>query len=184
MSNLRVHPRGLRPISPANMPQVEAELRPHRHLIWEQLEAEIASLRRMLADLVAGERVSEWDIIVSTDREFLVTYVAGTALSGHRVVVIHPDNKAYYADHDIMDDVPRVMGITTQAASENNPIGILVFGEMIEPSWNWQEGKAIFLGSNGVLTQTPPTTGFLMEVAFAVTPQKIMVEIKPAIVLA
>jgi hypothetical protein len=120
----------------------------------------------------------------STDTAFVVTYAAGITLSGHRVVVVYPDSRAHYADNQVMDDMPRVMGITMGAVSEGNPCDIQVFGEMIESSWSWTEGRPIFLGGNGLLTQTVPTTGFQMEVAFAVTPQKIMIEIKPPIVLA
>ena len=166
------------------MPAVDAKLRPHRHLIWDQLAAEINTLRKMLLDIKAGSRVSELSIMVSSDTAFVVSYPASTALSGQRIVSVYPDGSAHYSDHDILEDVPRVMGVTMTAASTGNAVGILVFGEMIEPTWSWIEGKAIFLGANGFMTQTPPSTGFQMEVAFAVTPQKIMVEIKPAIVLA
>lgn len=183
MSNLRPQPRRLRDVPAAELPEVERTLRPHRHLIWDHLQAEIEALRRAMHDFKESTRI-EWNVTQSTDKAFIVTYPAGVPISGHRAVTILADGLVYYADHDTLDDIPNVMGISMNAAVEGDPVDILVFGEMIEPSWSWTERRAIFLGSAGHLTQAPPTTGFLMEVGFAVTPQKIMVELKPAIVLA
>ena len=56
-TKLRKHYQGVKPITPANMPKVEDQLRPHRHLIWDQLEAEIDSLRRLLQSMKAGESI-------------------------------------------------------------------------------------------------------------------------------
>lgn len=113
-----------------------------------------------------------------------VVYDAGIPLSGHRVVFIDTDGLAYYADHDRLQDSQRVLGITIGAVTQHAPAVIMLFGEMTEPTWSWIEGFYIFLGSNGVLTQTPPVTGFQMEVAFAITSTKIMINPKPPIVLA
>jgi hypothetical protein len=51
-----------------------------------------------------------------------------------------------------------------------------------EGSWTWTLGQEVFLSTNGLLTQTPPTSGFLEGVGFPLSPtilQKIPIE--PAI---
>jgi hypothetical protein len=113
-----------------------------------------------------------------------VIYLSGEELSGHRVVMVDMDGLVYYADKDTIQDSQRVLGITVGAVSQGVEINISTLGEMTELTWNWIAGLAIFLGNDGVLTQTPPITGFQMVVAFAITPTKIMINPKPPIILA
>jgi hypothetical protein len=107
-----------------------------------------------------------------------IVRVAAVVLSGHRVVTVDEDGKIIYADSANLDHVGKVLGITTGAAAQNANITIKAFGELTEPSWNWDMDKSIYLGANGALTQTPPTVGFLLEVAFPLSPTSVFVSLK------
>jgi hypothetical protein len=52
---------------------------------------------------------------------------------------------------------------------------VVFFGELEEVSWNWDITKPIFIGINGLLTQTPPNSGFSCIIAYPVTTTKIFI---------
>lgn len=115
----------------------------------------------------------------SSDASNLRTALASIALSGHRVVYITA-NKAAYASSDTPVKARAAIGITTGAASQDALATIQTSGTMVESSWTWTEG-AIYLGPNGVLTQTAPTSGCLVEVGYATKPTEMEIRIQPAI---
>ena len=65
-----------------------------------------------------------------------------------------------------------------------DPASVRVGGIMAEPSWTWDLDKFIYLGVNGLLTQTPPGTGFLLEMGWPINPTSMMVDIKLPLFLA
>jgi hypothetical protein len=52
-----------------------------------------------------------------------------------------------------------------------------------EPSWNWEPQGLLFLGSNGLLTQTAPTSGMLFCLGFAVTETRAFIRPRDPIIL-
>jgi hypothetical protein len=103
----------------------------------------------------------------------LITRVAGEALGGQRVVYVDADNKAYYASPDDAE-AGLIVGVTTAAAAQGAAVQIRTEGEIVESSWNWTSAP-IWLGANGLLTQTPPTSGVLYRVGIPLGPQAMRV---------
>ena len=75
------------------------------------------------------------------------------------------------------------MGITDAAAVSGALVNVRSGGVMIEASWAWTPGVAIFASPNGIMTQTPPASGLQRQVARAVTATKIIVDLQPSIAL-
>lgn len=109
---------------------------------------------------------------------------AGGVLSALKVVVINDAGKAVYADKDTLTHMFRVVGITTTTATADASITIRRGGEQINNTWAWVLGSPIFLGNNGELTQTAPTTGFQCIVGRPETSIKILVGVELPIKLA
>lgn len=86
----------------------------------------------------------------------LIQRVAAQALGGHRVVLINSDGKADYASAATLAHGPRIIGMTTQASAQDALVNIQIYGEVTEPSWNWQLDKPVYLGIDGALTQAAP----------------------------
>lgn len=107
-----------------------------------------------------------------------INRTAAVVLSGQRVITTDENGGAIYADKDTSSHVGRVLGISMNAAMIGALVVVKTFGEFSEPTWNWNAGDPIYLGANGTLTQTPPNTGFLLEVAFALTSTSIFISIK------
>lgn len=115
--------------------------------------------------------------------EALITRAAVSALGGHRVVVHTDDGAVTYADHTNLLHADLVLGLTMEAAASGAAIRVLAGGEITEPSWAWDITTPIYLGTNGLLTQTPPVTGFLQQVAIPLSATSIYWQPQPAILL-
>jgi hypothetical protein len=114
--------------------------------------------------------------------------IADSAIGGHRIVVTSPvsDDDVLYASNTTANHANLVLGITLNAASAGGMLEIVRVGEVSEPTWNWTLGAPIFLGTEGLMTQTPPvnpTALFSLVVAFPITPTKIYVSIREPIYL-
>lgn len=101
----------------------------------------------------------------------LVQLVAGTDLSGHRVVTTDDTGKAVYASNDQLADRTGPFFLTTGAAVAGASIEPLGLGAITEPGWSWTPGAFVFLGTNGLLTGSPPTSPalFSLRVGTALT---------------
>jgi hypothetical protein len=95
--------------------------------------------------------------------------------------VLNGSGQAVYADHADLSHADKVLGITTGAASSGAPVTIQSADPMIESSWNWTLDQAVFLSTQGQLTQTPPTSGFLQAIGFPLSATTLQIRIEPAV---
>jgi len=103
------------------------------------------------------------------------TYTAGEILGGHRAIVID-NNLAYYTDCTNLDHINKPIGISSNASISGGNVTVVFYGEMEESSWNWDITKPIWISINGLLTQTPPETGFSCIIAMPIITTKIFIE--------
>lgn len=111
------------------------------------------------------------------------TGIAAEALSGHRVVTPKPDGTLDYASNDNIAHVQAPLWVTTGAAAAGAQAIALMLGTIVEPTWAWTPGP-VYLGANGVLTQTPPTAPgavFLASVGTATAATSLYVDRGPSI---
>lgn len=106
--------------------------------------------------------------------------VAGSDL-GYPVIVAIVDDIAHAADPTSAADMISKLAVTTQAAASGTPITVAAQYELTEGAWNWSPGRIYLAAVGGGLTQTPPTTGALLEVGRATSPTTIQFAIQPAI---
>lgn len=114
------------------------------------------------------------------------TKIAGTAIGGHRAVILDAAGLAHYADNQTLSHRDSVYGITLNAAGSGSEIQIEIpTGGITEPSWNWTPQQPIWLGANGTLTQTVPSSPavFRRIIAFATTATQIVVGFREPITL-
>ena len=108
----------------------------------------------------------------------VILAVAGINLSGHRIVYIAADGLAYYADKDSIGTVLNAVGLTTGAANQGTDAVILPIGKIDEPSWAWDVTKLVYLGNNGLLTQTIPDSGVILQIGIPLSATRLLVDIK------
>ncbi|MEE8629068.1 hypothetical protein [Methylobacterium ajmalii] len=108
--------------------------------------------------------------------------VGPAALGGHWVVRGSPSG-VVFASSDAVADAAQVLGVTAAAAVAGAPADIIRSGVMTETTWTWQPGP-LYLGLNGLMTQTAPSTGFVLQVATAISATTVVVEIDEPFILA
>lgn len=105
-----------------------------------------------------------------------VSLTAGANLSALRAVTTDANGDAVYASNDTLENA-LVVGIAANAANTGQVVTIKTSGIMTDASWTWTKGL-VFLGTNGQLTQTPPTAGaILVYVGRALTSTKLQIDI-------
>jgi hypothetical protein len=110
------------------------------------------------------------------------TRTAAATLSGHRVVKVDDAGLADYAANTV-DDAQSVIGLTTGAVTSGGLATIQSSGLMTEPSWSWVPNNPVYLGSNGTLTQTTPTSGVVLVIGVPLSATELFIDIKTPIAL-
>ena len=110
-----------------------------------------------------------------------IVYTAGETLGGHRGVILS-NSTAIYADSTILAHADKLIGINTDATLLGDIAYIRTSGEL-EGFTGLTINSKVYLQSNGVLTSTIPTTGFIQQVGIALTSTKILINIQPSIVI-
>lgn len=108
--------------------------------------------------------------------------IANVPLSGERVVRFNLLEQLVYASN-VPFEFENICGITNAAASAGGSVEVISAGEFRNIGWNWSPGAPLFLGLNGFLTETPPTTGVLIQFATAISSTKIFISIENPIFL-
>ena len=90
---------------------------------------------------------------------------ASGAIGGHRVVCIF-DGIATYADNT--SNYVGQIGLTMSATDDGDNLNAYISGIMTEPTWNFSQGP-VFLSTNGLLTQSLPTSGSVIIIGNAVS---------------
>lgn len=105
-----------------------------------------------------------------------VSLTAAANLSALRAVTTDANGDAVYASNDTVQNA-MVVGITANAANSGQVVTVKTSGILTDASWNWTKGL-VFLGTNGQLTQTPPTAGaILVYVGRALTATQLQIDI-------
>lgn len=108
---------------------------------------------------------------------------ADQALGGGRIVRATGASNVDYADKDTPADMTTVLGVTLGAVISGADTTVVTLGEMVDVTWNWTPDGTLYLGSNGLITQTVPTTGFLICVGVALSATTILIRLSSPIIL-
>lgn len=111
------------------------------------------------------------------------TAIAATDIGGHRIVTLNSDGKVEHADQATTAHYGKIVGISTGAASVGNTVTIRSSGKLTEPSWSWNPQNILFLGADGVITATPPSTGVLQSIGYAIDATTIFINITQSVEL-
>ena len=113
-----------------------------------------------------------------------ITKTAAVSVGGHRAVIVDSNGKVDYADSSTPAHADIVLGVTTGAAAQDADATVQTFGELVEASFNWTMGTAVYVSTNGQLTQTPPATGFKRAIGFPTAATKLFVDLGTPVIRA
>jgi hypothetical protein len=109
--------------------------------------------------------------------------VTAEAIGGHSLIATNSAGLAVKANPSDLSAAHRVLGITASAAGAGSTITVINQEFIDEPSWAWSPGLPLFLGGNGLLTHSPPTSGFLLRAGTAITATRAYIDIQQPIIL-
>ena len=114
-----------------------------------------------------------------------LSVVADSSIGGHRVVVLKASGAPEYADNTNSSHTNKVLGITLNAGNSGDTISVVRSGEVVEPTWNWTLDLPVFLGTNGLLTQSAPANPavFSQVVGFPVDATTLFVTLREPLLL-
>lgn len=113
----------------------------------------------------------------------VVTLLAGESLSQNRVVSADSNGKAVLSDQTSVASAYGALGVTMTSGALDEEVQVVTDGVMDNPSWSWTQNAPVYLNGLGLMTQTAPTSGVLLQVATAVSATRIIVGIKMPLVL-
>jgi hypothetical protein len=103
-----------------------------------------------------------------------VVRTTAVPLSGHMIVTTNDAGDLLYADAAMLGDALRPLFMTTAAWGAHVAATVVANDVITEPSWNWTVGEPIYLGLDGLPTQTVPDTAvFTVIVADVISPTTI-----------
>lgn len=113
------------------------------------------------------------------------TYTNGALpIGGHRVVRLDASALMELAESTDVSHASNVLGVTVGAVTSGQPGQVQTYGEMSDPSFSFTPTATLFFDSTGLITETPPTSGFSQRIGFAVNATTIFIDIGEAILLS
>lgn len=110
----------------------------------------------------------------TTPNKLIIPFICNTPIGGGRAVRGVEAGLVDYASASNTDHT-NVIGITMEAV-DSGAINVCTGGLMVDSSWTWVVGP-LYVGENGVLTQTAPSIGFVLEVGTAISATTIVVNL-------
>lgn len=142
-----------------------------------------------VASLNAAGKVPSYQLPTLTggggDGQVLLTRTAALDLGGHRVVTLADTNTLIYASNDDPAQLEAPLWLTLAAIVSGAGDAVLAYGPALEPTWAWNPGP-LYLGTTGLLTQTPPSSPalFSVQVGYATSPTRVFFDRRPSIALS
>jgi hypothetical protein len=136
------------------------------------MRQELGAIRDRQQALSARVDVACTSIKAASEGQAAVSIIAAETISGHKVVAANGSGLAVLASPASALALS-VIGVATGAAQMGAPCTILTTGEMQEPTWAFTPGQ-VWLGANGSLTQTPPSSGFIVCIGVATGPTRLI----------
>jgi hypothetical protein len=98
---------------------------------------------------------------------------AATSLNALRAVYVNEAGKFSLADPNV-PQAAFACGVTIGAASIDTAATAKTGGEMTDASWSWTDGP-VYIGAGATLTQTPVSSGTLVQIGLATAPTKLII---------
>lgn len=108
---------------------------------------------------------SQGNVIAGVDNALTQDAVAAVALTSG-VCVMQTAAGIVPAMSDNIGDIAAFLGVTQQGGAAGAPVSVVISGYVGDTSFNFSPTLPVFLGADGQLTQTAPSSGALLVVGY------------------
>lgn len=114
-----------------------------------------------------------------------LTCRAGETLGGHRIVRNRGDGTIGYADQRTAAHADDIVGMTQSSAVAGTDVNVQRAGPITMGGWAWTPGLPVFLGLDGLPTQTVPADGaaFLLCIGHAEDADTLFLDLDSPVLL-
>lgn len=109
-------------------------------------------------------------------------YVAGENLSAGRCIVVE-GGEAFYFQKDNPTHAGRACGITISSALTGSTVSVQKSGDVEDVSFATFDTKLLWVGLDGELQETVPTTGLLQKAGIGIGSNKVTIDFSQQIIL-
>ncbi|WP_211168231.1 hypothetical protein [Azoarcus indigens] len=103
--------------------------------------------------------------------------VSDGALSALRIVWEDGAGVVRMLDYRDAEHINLLAGLTLTAAAAAGPVTVQRAGPVDDDAWSWVAGR-VWLGADGIPTQTPPADGYDVLIGYAVSPTRLYLDIQ------
>ena len=111
------------------------------------------------------------------------TRTCGQTISALKLVTSDTDNRIIYAESGDTFEKSQVLGLALDAGAEDDLISVRAFGLVADPFFAFAAGVNLYLGASGVITDTPPSTGFRVLVGKSLGIGEVFIDVSETIIL-
>ena len=108
--------------------------------------------------------------------------VGATTVAVNRVVALLPDGRIEHADKDNPDHHCATLGVSKQSGAIGSLVNFVKFGKLSGAAFG-SIGETFFLGNDGFLLSTAPTSGAWIEIGTQETANTIHIDIQQPVIL-
>lgn len=135
----------------------------------------MSSIVGQTASSIAGQRRKSFNPSGSNSSNLTAEEFAGENLSALKVVY-QESSELFIADPEFVT-VYQIIGITTTAGTSGSPITFQYAGFISDPSFSFVPGP-VWLGSDGTITQVPPTSGWNVVLGTAISFTELYIDLR------
>ena len=110
----------------------------------------------------------------------IITLEAASTIHNNRAVVADLDT-IYHPSLSSATDGRIIVGISRQSGSTSDPVMVQTSGPLTNGGWSWASGP-VYVDDDGVLTQTAPSTGWIVCVGTAIATDTIDIKVSRPII--
>ncbi|WP_157234706.1 hypothetical protein [Methylosinus sp. LW4] len=111
-----------------------------------------------------------------------IVLTAAAMIPGHRAIMLDANGHAALADTSSPTFV--FAGISTTGANAGGQVNVAQSGLIEEATWSFEPLSPVFISTDGLLTQTPPTNGISQIIAVAQSPTSLLILPQTPIILS
>lgn len=124
--------------------------------------------------IISWKQGNPSDVSSSSSTISTKSFIAGTAISSGKVLIIETDGKVYPFDVNNPDHFDKYLGVAYTAATIGNSCDVVMEGIVNVSGTGWIAGVSYYIAASSLPTSIPPISGLVKEIGVGVENDSIL----------